>query len=136
VVILRDQTEEHPLHQVWSNIPKQSSELMIELRQNWLNDISSGQTIQLQLRWMIQTLMIMNPDIHPPSKAQCPDACCPIAQPEGTISGVSVKLVSGRNGRLEESMVDICWGGLGFFLWKLVMSLLSRTCFLTQLTHK
>jgi len=45
VVILRDQTEEHPLHQVWSNIPKQSSKLMIELRWNWLNDISLCQMI-------------------------------------------------------------------------------------------
>ena len=33
-------------HQVWLNIPKWSSKLMIELRQSQLNDISSGQKIQ------------------------------------------------------------------------------------------
>jgi len=50
-VILSNQTEECPLHWVWSNIPEWSSELMIELRQNWLNDISSGWMIQPWLRW-------------------------------------------------------------------------------------
>jgi len=45
VVILRDKTEEHPLHQVWSNIPEWSSKLMIELGWNLPNDISSGQMI-------------------------------------------------------------------------------------------
>ena len=45
VVILRDQTVECPLCWVWSNIPKRSSELVIELRWNWPNDISLGQTI-------------------------------------------------------------------------------------------
>jgi len=45
VVILRDPTEECPLCQVWSNIPKLSSELMIKFIWNWLNDISSGQMI-------------------------------------------------------------------------------------------
>ena len=63
------------------------------------------------------TLTRMNPDIHPPSKVQCPDACHPIAQPEGTVSGVSVKLVSRWNGRLEKSMAEICWGASGFHLW-------------------
>jgi len=60
MVILRDQTEENPLHQIWSNIPKWSSKLTLELRWNWPNDISLG--------WMIHlssdntTLKRMNPD--------------------------------------------------------------------------
>ena len=50
VVILRDQTEECPLHWVWLNIPEWSSELMLELRWNWPNDISSGRMRQPQVR--------------------------------------------------------------------------------------
>jgi len=53
VVILRDQTEECPLCQVWSNIPKQSSKLMLKLISNQLNDISSG-LVNTTLGWMIQ----------------------------------------------------------------------------------
>jgi len=49
VVILGDQAEECPLCLVWSNIPHWSSKLMIEPRQNQLNDISSGQKIWPQL---------------------------------------------------------------------------------------
>ena len=54
VVILRDQTEECPLHWVWSNIPEQSSELMIKLGPNWPNEISLGQMIpgRLELCYM------------------------------------------------------------------------------------
>jgi len=53
VVILREQTEEHPLHQVWSNISEHSSKLIIELKEEsaqWcklrLNNTTSAQTIR------------------------------------------------------------------------------------------
>ena len=49
VVILRDQPEEHTLHWLWSNSPKRHSKLMIELRWNQPNDISSGQMIWHQV---------------------------------------------------------------------------------------
>src|SRR5882724_1326966 len=46
-----------------------------------------------------------------------------MAQPEGIISGVSMKLVSRQKGNLEKLMAEVCWGGSGFLQWNSVMSL-------------
>ena len=52
----------------------------------------------------------MNPDIHLPSnsKAWHPNTIQPIAQSKGTVSEVSVKLVSSQKGSLEKSRVEMC----------------------------
>src|SRR5882724_10782660 len=47
-----------------------------------------------------------------------------VAQSEGMVSGVSVKLVREQKGSLEKLMVERCWGALGFHLWNSDMSLL------------
>src|SRR5882672_3851171 len=60
----------------------------------------------------------------PPSKAWHPDMHQPMAQSEGTVSGVSMKLVRGRKGSLEKSMAEMCWGASGFHLWNSDTSLL------------
>src|SRR5882672_5205419 len=64
----------------------------------------------------------------PPSKARHPDTHWPVAQSAGTVSGVSMKLVSGQKGSLEKSMAEICWGASEFCWWN------SDTSLLTPLT--
>src|SRR5882672_80300 len=61
----------------------------------------------------------------PPSKVWCPDMHWPVAQYVGTVSGVSVKLVRGLKGCLENSMAEICWGALEFCQWNSDTSLLA-----------
>src|SRR5882672_6510083 len=53
----------------------------------------------------------------PPSKAWHPDMHQLVAQSEGTVSRVSMKLVRGWKGSLEKSMAEMCWGSSGFCLW-------------------
>ena len=72
VDILRHQAEECPLCQVQSNIPEWSSELIIEHRQNWLSDISSGQ--KMTLVWNIQP-QFRRYNLNWNKPWQCPNQC-------------------------------------------------------------
>ena len=60
------------------------------------------------------TLNRTHPAIQPPSKVQCPDTHLPIAQSEGTVSRVSIKLVSSQEGSLEKSGQSCVGGPWGF----------------------
>jgi len=116
VVILRDQTEEHPLFQIQLNIPKQSSELMLELRWNQLNDMNSGQTIQ---PWVGQynlgsdntTLKRMNLTFTPPQRCSVP--MCVDHSPEGTVSGGVHEVGQQAEGKFREVNGRYMLGGLG-----------------------
>src|SRR5882724_1431770 len=46
-----------------------------------------------------------------------------VAQSEGTVSRVSMKLVRGWKGSMEKLMAEMCWGASGFCLWNSDMSL-------------
>ena len=71
--------------------------------------------------------------LRTPSKVQCPDARWPMAHPDGTVSGVLVKLDRGQKGRLEKSRVDMCWGASGFWQWNSDISRLEPLMSLTGL---
>jgi len=81
------------------------------------NDVSSAQPYDFSSEDTI--LCGVNPDIHPPSKAWCPDVHRPVAQSAGTMVWGVHEVDDGVEGELEKSMpkcVGVPWGS-GSGIW-------------------
>jgi len=127
-VILRDQAEgayciRWSYIAAWSNIPESSLnhsagdvDQILGLAADYL---SLDNRVSSEGRWDFGWLGLTGtglgkPEIYPPpQRHDIPMHDDPVAHPEGTMSGVSVKFDMGKKGRLVKLKVDMCCSALG-----------------------